>query len=57
MASVLFIRANVAPSKLPITMSAVAQASAAMRVVATTVTEAGEVISGPPRAGFVLCDM
>ena len=39
-ASKLHLRANFAPSKLPFTIRAVAQASAAMQVFSTTVTEA-----------------
>ena len=37
-------------------MSAVAQASASAQLRATTVTEAGEAISGAPRAGSIVCD-
>ena len=37
-------------------ISAVAQASASAQVRATTVTEAGDAISGAPRVGSIVCD-
>lgn len=52
----LLLRANIAPSKLPFAISAVAHASASAQVRATTVTEAGDAISGAPRTGSMVCD-
>ena len=48
--------ARVKPRSQPRTMSAVAQASAAMAVGASTVTEARSLSSGAPRWGSIVCE-